>query len=94
MYVYFSAILMTDITTQTTDETLSPSLQHHTQKQKESLLTTIGNTIWLGVEELSNTIWGSDKQKQPTQDCAGHQISTKLEKQEEALIKKRGLHED
>ena len=68
-------------------------IEKHTHKQQESILETIGSTLWLWVKELNNTIWWSDKKKPAPQD-ASHQITSDLEKKETHLIKTRGIHEE
>ncbi len=76
-----------------TEEIEKDSIEKHTTKQKESILKTIGNTIWLWVEELTNTIWGESKKETP-KDTTHHQITPELEKEEAKLIKTRWIHEE
>lgn len=69
------------------------SVERQTKKQKESIVKTIGTTIWLWAEELGNAIWGESK-KTVTKDANQYQITPELEKNEDKLIKKRWVHED
>lgn len=65
-------------------------LEHHTKKQKESLMQTIGTRLRLGLDELMRTVGvGSNKKNKQTSNS--HQITSELEKYENKLItKKRG----
>lgn len=69
------------------------TVETHTKKQKESILKTITSTIWLWVEELTNTI-SSESKKETPKHSTEHQITPEIEKEELALIKKRGIHEE
>ena len=85
---------MTDpVVEEEVEAVVKETVETHTKKQKESILKTITSTIWLWVEELTNTIWGESKKEQK-QHSAQNQITPEIEKKEVALIKKRGIHEE
>lgn len=76
-----------------TESVTKNTIETHTKKQKESIVKTIKNIIWLWVEELGNAIWGEGT-KEPAKDHKQYQIDQELEKAEERQIKKRSIHED
>ena len=76
-----------------TKEIQETGIEKNTKKQKESIIKTIGTTIWLWIEELGNAIWGESK-KIPNNDNNHYQVNQELEKIEEKQIKKRGIHQD
>ena len=59
-------------------------LKKFEEKRKESLLQTIGNTFWLGLEDLAHTMGFGKKESTPN----GDQISRDLDNYEQRLIKK------
>ncbi len=63
-------------------------IEHHTQKQKESLMQTIGTRLWMGLDELMQTIGVGNTKKSKNIDNS-YQITSDLEKYEQKFSHKR-----
>ena len=63
-------------------------LKKFEEKRKTNLADTIGNTFWMGMEDLSRTISGTKKPSAKGESLAKNQISTELDAYENGRIGK------
>lgn len=63
-------------------------LKKFEEKRKTNLANTIGNTFWMGMEDLSRTISGTKKPGTKGEGLAKNQISRELDSYENGRIGK------
>jgi len=68
---------------------MSTDLKKFEQTRKTNIANTIGNSLWMGVEELWRTVSGTKNTKWSGKSGAKNQISRQLDKYETAIIEKR-----
>jgi len=67
---------------------MTTDLKKFEEKRKTSIANTIGNTFWLGIEDLSRTISGTKKSTKKSGNLAKNQIARELDLYEDARIRK------
>lgn len=67
---------------------MTTDLKKFEEKRKTSIANTIGNSLWLWVEELSRTVSGTKKPSKKWESLARNQISRELDTYETARINK------
>jgi len=67
---------------------MTPDLKKFEEKRRQSLLETIGSTVWIGLEDLMHTMWFGKSSAQGTQKQSSDQISLQLDKFENRKVRK------
>ncbi len=67
---------------------MTTDLKKFEEKRKTNLADTIGNTLWLGVEDLSRAVSGAKKSGKKWETLAKNQISQELDRYETGRIER------
>lgn len=67
---------------------MTPDLKKFEEKRKQSILETIGSTVWIGLEDLIHTMWFGKSHTQENQKISADQISVQLDKFENRKVRK------
>ncbi len=67
---------------------MTTDLKKFEQGRKIHIANTIGNSLWMGVEELWRTVSGAKKSSSTSKTLAKNQITPELDKYETARIEK------